>query len=201
MHEHAYSTETGATFSICFLGPFLKFDSDRGIYVHVFTARPVPAGMTVIATPARLPLSPEQYPFNPNAMPFIPKTVEQPKASAQTPLSMTDEAPAEDSAPPAVVTSAPHIDTAEQDLARTPFQSSQSTLLRSASGPPPSPIPPTSPQQTPCFMYWSAKFPEGRMVPMRQPQPPVYFQAPSSELANDEIHVDEADVEKSNFKK
>ena len=34
-------------------GPFPKYDAERGIYVHVFTARPIPTGMTVIATPLR----------------------------------------------------------------------------------------------------------------------------------------------------
>ena len=28
----------------------------------------------------------------------------------------------------------------------------------------------------PMVMMWSAEFPEGRLVPLRQPAPPVYFQ-------------------------
>ena len=63
---------------VAITGPVLKYDTERGIYVHVFTARPIPPGMTVIATPARLAFNPEQYPFNPNATPFVPKTNDQP---------------------------------------------------------------------------------------------------------------------------
>ena len=31
-------------------------------------------------------------------------------------------------------------------------------------------------RKTPCFMYWSAECPEGALIPLRQPQPPVYFE-------------------------
>ena len=46
-------------------------------------------------------------------------------------------------------------------------------LAPPASAVPPSPCPPSPPlkegkPKTPCFMYWSARFPEGRMVPLRQ---------------------------------
>jgi hypothetical protein len=123
-----------------FSGPFPKYDVDRGIYVQVFTARPVPAGMTVIATPAR---PGGQYQFNPQASPFIPKDPEPAEAEKQ-----------------------------EDRECHTPSSINTAAEQVSPSCPP---SPGTSPQQTPCFMYWSAKFPQGRMVPMRQPVPPVYF--------------------------
>ena len=134
--------------------------------MHVFTARPIPAGMTVIATPARLAFNPDQYPFNPNATPFVPKTNDQPLVQKVVSAVQQEENPEDKE----------NLRPASAFPSEAPI-GKESMLLKPASSSPPSTHQPTCP----CFMYWSAKFPEGRMVPMRQPQPPVYFQAPDKD--------------------
>lgn len=117
------------------VGPFVRFDQVSQSYVSVFTAKPVPQGMTVIATPLRIgnnqtpnnssSMSKSRSQFNPNAAPFVPSKALQ---------SVTD---------------------VKDDTSEDPNQQGK---------------------RGPCFMYWSSEYPEGKLLPFRQPQPPVYFQ-------------------------
>ncbi len=104
-------------------GPYVRYDPATMTYMGVFAAKPVPRGMTVIATPTNhrpaLVPSTAATPINPDAAPFVPRTT--------TPAAAVNALPMKNKA-------------------------------------------------APCFMYWSSECPEGKLVPMRQPQPPVYFQ-------------------------
>lgn len=167
----------------CVLGPVIKYDETLQSYVHVFSARPIPPGMTVIATPSQSPpdstsssstdnhhhLSrafPESITltsspptlnqvsstkFNPNALPFIPKTIE-----TDLNVKIPDET----------------LRNKENDTKSS--QNPRSRPIGSETESEPG-------RRTPCFMYWSSNCPEGTLVPLRQPDPPVYFQTMASE--------------------
>ncbi|XP_059098942.1 uncharacterized protein LOC131893040 [Tigriopus californicus] len=158
-------------------GPLIKYDETLQSYVHVFAARPIPPGMTVIATPSPSPPTPttasstdnhstRAFPepitltsspasqdrlhstkFNPNALPFVPKTIE----TEETVNTQSGEA---------------YI---SQDT-RSVIKGSESESDPADPG-----------RRTPCFMYWSSHCPEGTLVPLRQPDPPVYFQPTTNE--------------------
>lgn len=169
-------------------GPFPKYDAERGIYVHVFTARPIPTGMTVIATPLR-PNATAAADHNLNP---VPKQHFEQIAQNNTQLPPPPLQRMGDEAPNAATTAgriSPNLVPPPTPSAFTP--------------PPPPPSQSPSPPlkegkpKTPCFMYWSDKFPEGRMVPLRQPQPPVYFHTAGEpgpkERVSEEDHDEEED--------
>ena len=127
--------------------------------MSVFAAKPVPSGMTVIATPVQpdrdsssssgsllqqlspgICLSKEKIKFNPDATPFVPKQREGKDHEAED----------------------------EEETSKELMAASSSTDEASSGGQPG--------RKTPCFMYWSAECPEGALIPLRQPQPPVYFE-------------------------
>lgn len=154
--------DTNQTFILS--GPFPKYDAERGIYVHVFTARPIPTGMTVIATPLRPNTSTASVSNNNVAT----------EINANPPNKIAQE----DNTQPPPLQKIGSDDHAAAVAGR--ISPNGVDIASPASAAPPSPCPPSPPlkegkPKTPCFMYWSARFPEGRMVPLRQPQPPVYF--------------------------
>ena len=149
----------------------MRYDARTNGYVSVFTAKPVPSGMTVIATPAQpngraeasssilQQLSPgtaaaikqKEIRFNPEATPFVPKQLDgkdQHQGNEEAAAAAAEEQ--EDDAPKEMM---PASDTS---IATTPQQGGK---------------------KTPCFMYWSTHCPEGALIPLRQPQPPVYFES------------------------
>lgn len=135
-----------------FPGPYMQYDPATKTQLPVFTAKPVPGGVTVIATP-KLPPGAQAHQIQ------VPPTA--PGAGAGSPPQ---------SPVPAAFNPNPNA---------APFypESAEGSPTSSSS---PSPPPPSSSSASaqPHFMYWSAAHPEGTLIPLRQPQPPVYFAPP-----------------------
>ena len=160
----------------------MKYDAETKGLVPVFTAQPIPNGMTVIATPradtpsssppsaasnenaaVRTPLAsslgqqaqkPSNNGFNPDAAPFVPKS-----------LSVQVDANGND-----VTTVNTSISVEKEDEKREEEEEgtavSRFAPTQSDSGQ----------KRVPWVMYWSTNCPEGTLMPLRQPQPPVYFE-------------------------
>lgn len=132
--------------------------------------------MTVIATPA--------HPSFPSATPSSLSSTPSPSPSSSPgllPLPLPQPQPQRPPASQFNPDAAPFV----PRLPHTIEPTSMNSLLTGNSngqGSPGSPgcspgyaTKPGGKRMTPCFMYWSSTCPEGRLVPLRQPQPPVYF--------------------------
>lgn len=163
--------DTNQTFILS--GPFPKYDAERGIYVHVFTARPIPTGMTVIATPLRPAAAATNN--NNNDSNAATENNLNPTPPPPTTIKIAQE---DITQPPPPLHKIGGGGGGDEHAAAAAVAAIAGRISPNVDSAPPSPSPPPQKEgkpKTPCFMYWSARFPEGRMVPLRQPQPPVYF--------------------------
>ncbi len=157
-------------------GPFLSYDQCSLSFMQIFTAEPVPRGMTVIATPALntpvVPPAPVPAPVQSIPPLGVPVMVPPQLVPQQQPTLLPPQLPPPPPSPP------PH-QAAPQCVSPSlpPFNPDAAPFVPRGL---PSPTQVHGPNNRktsgPCFMYWSAwSCPEGRLVPLRQPLPPVYF--------------------------
>jgi len=144
-------------------GPFPQYDEGSGISNMVIMATPVPTGVTVVAVPSGPP--PTQGYRSPHVTGpalNVCKAPPGPPPGLQHPGS-TPPAPAHNGSIP-------------------PAPAHNGNLPPAPGGIPPAPgsIPPAPGQrQSLHLMHWDLAHPTGQPIPLRQPNPPVYYNVPA----------------------